>query len=304
MLCMVSASVNCYATSQSNSTVNRLSVLVVFSSDLEAYQQAWKGFRSYFEEKKVPLVVSTYSLKEQESELVCSKIRERNPDVVVTLGTKASRLAKEEIRDTPIVFCMVFNPSELAGSNSTGVSMEIPLDTRLQGIRRILPHARNIGVIYSSETVEAYREVSRRSTQLGLTVIGRQIDSEKQLPDALEEMSRRIDCFLMLPDSKLYSPISVKHLLLQSLRDGFPVVGLSSHYTRAGALFSFDCDYDDLGRQAAEFVSRIRNGEGPAHIPPSTPRKTRLSLNELAAGRLGIRISSEVVSQASEVFGR
>jgi putative ABC transport system substrate-binding protein len=250
------------------------------------------------------LVVSTYSLKDQESAVICSEIRARRPDLVFTLGTKASKLAKEKMKDVPQIFCMVFNPDELAATNSTGVSMEIPLETRLNGIRRILPHARNIAVIYSAETAEAYREVSRKGSQLGFTVIGRQIDSQKEFPAALKEMARTMDCFLMLSDSQLYSPASVKYLLLESLREGFPVVGLSSHYTKAGALFSFDCDYSDLGRQAAEVALRVVNGEKPATIPPSTPRRVRLSINEVAAERLGAGISSSILREASEVFGK
>jgi putative ABC transport system substrate-binding protein len=302
-LCLALGVFGCYVADQCYAT-SQLTVSVIFSSDIEAYTQAWNGFRSYFEERNVSLVVSTYSLKGQEPGVICSEIMAIRPDIVFTLGTKASQLAKERTGDALVIFCMVFNPDELAGTNSTGVSMEIPLETRLEGIKKILPHAKNIAVIYSAETAEAYREVSRKGSQLGLTVVGRQIDSEKEFRKTLKEMARTMDCFLMLPDSQLYSPASVKHLLLESLREGFPVVGLSSHYTKAGALFSFDCDYGDLGRQAAEIALRIVNGERPLTIPPSTPRRARLSINEVVADRLGTRISSDIVSEAAEVFGK
>ncbi len=284
------------------SAAERAVVSVVFPSDVEAYRQAWEGFQGFFDAKKVPLWVSEYNLKKEEPAAVYSRINKAEPAVVVTLGTKASKLAKEKIKNIPVVFCMVFHPEEISTSNITGVSMEIPVEIKLQGIKRILPDTKKIGVIYSPGLTAAYKEISRIGRQMGFKFIGKRIDSEGGFPNALKDISRRIDCFLMIPDSKIYSPGSVKHLLLQSLREKFPVVGLSSLYTKAGALFSFDCNYNDLGRQAAKITLRILNGERPAYIECSIPRKTKLSLNRIAAERLGIDIPPQIIKEASEVF--
>jgi len=109
---------------------------------------------------------------------------------------------------------------------------------------------------------------------------------------------------LMIPDPKIYFPRSVEYLLLESLRKRFPVVGLSRLYTKAGALLSFDCDYKDLGRQAGEIALRILDGENPADIQPQRPGKIKFSLNLLTAERLGIKIPSVIITEASEVFGK
>lgn len=294
--CLVFSTLWCYA-------AERVVVSVVFPSEVEAYRQAWEGFKEFLDAKKVPLWVSEYTLKEEEPAAVYSRINRAKPDVVVTLGTKASKLAKERIKNIPVVFCMVFHPEELTCSNVTGVSMEIPAEIKLQGIKRILPHTKVVGLIYSPGFTATYKEISRVCRQMGFKLIGKRIDSERGFPNVLKDIARRIDCFLMIPDSKIYSPGSVKYLLLQSLREKFPVVGLSSLYTKAGALFSFNCDYNDLGRQAAKITLRILNGERPAHIECSIPRKTKLSLNRLAAERLGIDIPPQIMKEASEVFG-
>lgn len=278
-------------------------VSVVFPSDVEAYRQAWSGFKGFFDENGVSLSVSEYNLKEEEPEAVYSQINQEKPDIVVTLGTKASKLAKEKIKDIPVVFCMVFKPQEIAGSNITGVSIEISAEIKLQGLKRILPEAKDIGVIYSTRSTQAYEEVSEVCRKMGFKLLEKRIDSEREFSQALQDISRQIDCFMMLPDSKIYSPISVKHLLLESLRKEFPVVGLSSVYTQAGALFSFECDYNNLGRQAAKMALKILNNERPTDIKPSMPRKMNLSLNLATAKRLGIEIPSQIIKDAREVFG-
>jgi putative ABC transport system substrate-binding protein len=296
ILCLIFPTVWCFA-------AERVVVSVVFSSDIEGYQQAWSGFEEFFGEKKVSLWVSDYNLKKQEPAEVYSKINKEKPDVVVTLGSQASKLAKEEIKNAPVVFCMVFNPKKIVGPNITGVSMEIPAEIQIKGIKEILPDAKNIGLIYSPGSKADYEAISWVCSQMGFKLITKKVDSEEELSGALKDISSQIDCFLMIPDSKIYSPISVKHLLIQSLREEFPVIGLSSLYTKAGALFSFECDYGDLGRQAAEITLRILNGEKPGDIAPSIPKKTKSSLNLATAKRLGIKIPSQIIKEASEVFG-
>jgi putative ABC transport system substrate-binding protein len=286
------------------SAAERVAASVVFSSDIEPYQHAWSGFEEFFSEKKVPLWVSEYNLKEEEPAKICSQINKERPDIVVTLGTKASKLAKENITEIPVVFCMILNPQKMVGSNITGVSMEIPTKIKIKGIKEILPDAKNIGLIYSPGSKADYQEISWVYGQRGFKLVTRKVGSEEELAGALKEISGEIDCFLMIPDSKIYSPISVKHLLIQSLREEFPVIGLSSLYTKAGALFSFDCHYQDLGRQAAGITLRILNGEKPGDIAPLMPKKAKLSLNLATAERLRLRIPSQIVEEAEEVFGK
>ena len=119
-------------------------------------------------------------------------------------------------------------------------------------------------------------------------------------------MSWRIDWFLMIPDTDIYFPKLVEHLLRESLKNKFPVIGLSSTYVEAGALVSFDCDYEDLGKQAAELAlaSGMLEGEKQVNTRFVRPRKVKLSLNLLTADILGIKVPPEVIEQASPVFGK
>lgn len=279
-------------------------VSVIFSSDTEAYKESWEGFRKFLNEENVPLKISKYSLMEKKPEAVCSRIEEESPDIILTLGTKASKLAKERIRNIPIVFSVVLNPRTVTGSNITGVSMNISPGVKLENAWRIIPNMKRVGFIHSPDLDSLSGEISKACAMLGIEVVKMRITSEKELPGAVKKIFRQIDCFLMVPDSRIYSPKSVEYLLLESLRQNFPVIGLSSFYTKAGALISFECDYEDLGVQAGEIALRILNGEKPASIQPPTPRKTMFSLNLLTAKRLRLEISDEVVREASEVFGK
>ena len=283
--------------------IDRMVVSVIYSSDMAAYKEAWKGFKDYLDQERISLWVSEYSLKEDKKSDLLRKITNEKPDAVFAIGTRAAAFAKETITAIPIVFCMVLDPQDLSGEGITGASMRIPFQVQLQYIRRILPRTRRIGILFSPKTAARHDDLLEAAGPFEYQIVEKTIDSGKALPDALQDVSWRIDCFLMIPDSEIYFPKSVEFLLQHSLDQEFPVIGLSSYYTRAGALFSLDCDYADLGRQAAEIAIRICDGERPGSIAPTVPRTVFLTLNKATAQRLGIDIPPDIQNEAREVFG-
>jgi putative ABC transport system substrate-binding protein len=173
---------------------------------------------------------------------------------------------------------------------------------KLEKIRRILPKTRRIGTIYSPESAALFQEIAQGCRAMGLEAVGRQIDSGKELPEAFTAIAPQIDLFLMVPDTNVFSPKSIEYLLVAGLKARVPVVGLAASYSRAGALLSFEADYLDVGRQAGEIAVRILDGERPARIEPSPPRRIKTSVNLAVAERLGLTLAPEVINEASEVF--
>lgn len=230
------------------------------------------------------------------------QIAREKPEVVYAIGSEAAKFAKEKIRNLPVVFSMVLQAHPLAGSNMTGVALEIPVRAKLERTRRMLPDARTIGVIYSRASAAQYRETVQACRALGLQAVGKEIDSGKELPEAFRGMARQINLFLMLPDTTVFFAKSIEYLLMEALKSKVPVIGLAVSYTRAGALISFDADYRDVRRQAGEMAVRILDGERPQHIEPSRPRRIKTSVDLAVAERLGIKIDPQAIREASEVF--
>ncbi|MFH1540773.1 MAG: ABC transporter substrate-binding protein [Elusimicrobiota bacterium] len=283
-------------------SVERANVCVIFSSEIEPYKQNLKGFKEYFREKNVALWISEYNLEKQELETIYSQINKKKPDLIFVLGTKAARLVKKRTEEINVVFSMIIEPEKIVGLNFASVSMDIPVSVKLAEIKKILPNVKKVGLIYSPEFTLQYDEISRISKNMGFQIIGKEISLAKEFPCAVKEISEHIDCFLMLLDSKIYFSQSVQYLLLESLRKKFAVIGLSSQYTEAGALISFDCDYKDLGRQAGEIALRILDGEKPCDIRQTFPEKIKISLNLITAERLGIKISRAIINEADKIF--
>ena len=67
-------------------------------------------------------------------------------------------------------------------------------------------------------------------------------------------------------------------------------MGLSEQYVRAGALMALDTTYEENGRQVADRVIRVLEGERPATIKIGQPESVEIVFNPHIAQRLGIRI--------------
>ncbi|MDY6989645.1 MAG: ABC transporter substrate-binding protein [Thermodesulfobacteriota bacterium] len=282
------------------------SIAVIKRQGMAPYDKALWGFKKHMKEQGVDASVTEYGLEGKtgrELENLSKEIRSHNPKLVLTLGTPATRFARETMGTIPVVFAMVLSP-ERSGILPPGVSMDVPFETKLTNLKKILPRAKRIGMVYSSDTISSYEEAANICAKLGFHLSAKRIDSQRDFSDAFKDMAEDIDSFFMIPDSRIYFPKLVEYLLLESLRDKIPVVGLSSAYAKAGALVAFDCDYEDLGKQAGQLALRILAGEASALTRIVRPREVHLSLNLLAAKRMEVAIDPTITSQAHKVFGK
>ena len=228
----------------------------------------------------------------------------QKPDIIVTLGTTSTALAQKIVPDMQIVFTMVLGPDR---SNITvpGVSLDIPFSLKLSYLKKTIPGLNSLGVIYSESSVSLFNEITTECEKSQIQLIGSRINSTKEFPKAMRNIIQKVDCFIMIADSMIYFPKVVEHLLLECLKQRVPVVGLSSPYTKAGALISFNCDYRDLGRQTGKLIVEIlKEGSEEKRKAIIQPRSARVSINLLIAKRLDLKIAKELIREATQVFGK
>ena len=271
-------------------------IAVVKSRNIEPYNLALQGFKSYLDTKGSKAKITEYIIEgksKDELEVLREEISSGNPDLVLTIASSATLYVQKNIKNIPNIFTMVLDP-ERSNISPPGVAMEIPIEVKLAKIKEILPYSKTIGLVYSPDTAFLYEEISEACRNWNFRLISRKIDSGRELPDVFEDISPQMDWFLMVADSKIYFPKSVEYLLRESLRKKVAVIGLSSSYTKAGAFIAFDCDYKDLGAQTAEVALKILHGQDSDNMRFFKPRKTNLSLNSNVAKILGIKVTSEM----------
>ena len=288
----------------------RISVMV--SQRSSAHNLAFESFRQAMDRSQVA-IIGTYDLKgEMEMGLrYADEIKKSGSDMVLAIGTTAALAATKELRDMPIVFCMVLNPVSSGlvedmvspGGNVTGASLDIPLEVQYKYMKLLVPELQTIGVIYCPEEtgvlVEAATQVARR---MNISLLAKPVKTESEVPDALKAILSKSDILWSVADGTVFGPQSTQHILLNTLRTGTPFMGLSHSFVKAGALFALSCDYADTGEQAAEIAGRVLNSESPGDIPVAVPRKVSLSINLRTAKHIGLHIPEDIIKSADAVI--
>jgi len=281
------------------SSATNYKVAVINREAIQPYLQALEGFNNTCKATDID-----YFLIDKNPSRVIKKVRSSSPNLILTIGTKASTIAYHEIKDIPIVFAMVSRPVKygLVG-NITGACLNIPITKQFEILTSILPHIKRIGVVYNpKETEELINEARIIARDMGLTLIPSKVSSPKDVPKAVEALKGKIDALWMTVDRTVANEKAITYLIVFAYDQKIPFMGLSEEYTKAGTLLSLTPDYKDIGRQAGELANQILDGKDPSELKVRTPEDTRLSLNLKTAEIIGIKLPKEVINMAKEIY--
>ena len=282
-------------------------VLVLVSHSAPPYSDALGGFRDYLRQRGIAVTLDVHSLDGDGSKAaaIVQEARRSKPGLVFTLGSLATQVAAQGLgRDTSIVATLVVSADELRRApNMTGVALEFPIDTQFQWLRRILPAARTVGVLYNpAENQPRIAAATPVAARMGLTVEAQAVPSPRDLPLALESLGRRVDVLWSVPDPLVLNAQTAQQVLLFSLNQRLPFVGLSSAWVKAGALYALEWDYVDLGAQCGQLAGQILQGTLPAAIPFASPRKVVYVINQRTATHLRLELPESLLRGARELF--
>lgn len=158
-----------------------------------------------------------------------------------------------------------------------------PLARQLHLIRKVLPQARRIGVLYGRDSQFLLTELRQAAKPMGLEIVaqnwGPPYDSR-----ALQSVLKDSDVLLGLDDPALYNPRTAKNLLLSSYARQQALIGPNASFVKAGSLASTYSDQQDWLSILASLLDQ----------PPSTwpralyPMRFKVLSNPQVARSLGI----------------
>jgi putative ABC transport system substrate-binding protein len=223
----------------------------------------------------------------------------------VTIGSLATSAALADGSPIPIVFSMVLYPKasgfqSSAQRNVTGVSLDLPLESQFATLRRLLPSAKRVGVLFHpAETGAIAAAAATAATKSGFTLVTREVGEAGEAVPALGALMEDVDVVWAIADGHVFTPQTTPALILAALRRRIPLIGLSTAHVRSGALAALYCDYRDVGAQTGDVVQRVLKGERAETIPVTPPRRSDLAVNRRSAELLGITIPAEVAGEAA-----
>jgi putative ABC transport system substrate-binding protein len=285
-------------------------VALVTSGTAAPFERAQHAITAALRASPVQPETLTFDLEEDEANghEVFAKVRGSKPTVIITVGSLATASALAETTTEPIVFSMVLYPEQSGFTGPgrervTGASLDIPPDVQFDYVRRLLPGARRVGVLYDpAETGMVVAAARRAVAKHGFSLVARAVGEADDPVTALRALMEDVDVVWGIADSHVFTPQATSALILASLQRQVPLVGLSAAHVRAGALAALVSDYADVGEQAAALAIKVLQGEAPSTLPIASPRRIGLALNLRTAEHLGLTLPADVTAGARETI--
>ena len=275
-------------------------VMIILSNNFAPYRSAMTGIETSLAAFKDPVKIFRENFGYTSRDSIDQTVKRIQPDIIITIGTKATLAILEKPMDIPVVFSMVLAPPEklLRNPRTTGILLDIPVEKQLLWLKRMCPMIERVGILYSRTDDLWVKRAMRISSGLGLEIVPLRLDTPSMLPDMLDTLEQEADALWAVPDGAIYNTVISPQIILFCLRHKIPFMGLSSNFTRAGALLSLDCDYRKIGEQTAALAKDVLSGQDPSRIPPGYPARIIPALNIHTARLLGLKIPENILKRA------
>ncbi|KVS25484.1 ABC transporter substrate-binding protein [Burkholderia cepacia] len=233
------------------------------------------------------------------------------PDVIVAIATPAAQAVVASTKSVPVVYSGVTDPvaAQLvkgwgpSGTNVTGVSDKLPLDRQVALIRRVVPNAKTVGMVYnpgeanSVVVVKALKEILAKQ---GMTLKEAAAPRTVDIGPAAKSLIGKVDVIYTNTDNNVVS--AYEALVKVANEAKIPLVAGDTDSVKRGGIAALGINYGDLGRQTGKVVARILKGEKPGAIASETSSNLELFANTGAAAKQGVTLAPDLLKDAKTVI--
>jgi ABC-type uncharacterized transport system substrate-binding protein len=246
---------------------------------------------------------------------IMDAVASEKPDFLITSSTPTLQAALKKIKGIPIIFGTVANPVIAGAGKSydehlahvTGISTMSAFDDMAALIKECLPGTQKIGTLFVPAEINSvyYKEaLEKAALKHGLQLVTVGVSTSTEVSDAaLSLVNKGAEVICQISDNlnnSAFSGITKAAEKTQTPLFGF----VSSHAIKSGAAIVLARDYEEGGKETADLVLRVNNGESPKDIPFSTVKKTSLVINLKNAKKCGLRIPETILKKADKIIDK
>ena len=235
-------------------------------------------------------------------------------DLIYSLTTPGTLVAKGVTTRIPIVFSIVSYPSEvgiiaspgLSGGNIVGTRNYVSPSRQYYAFERIYPgtperiaFVHRLGEPNSTIQFGEYRDIL---TLRGIQIVEISAVDLEDMRSQLGAIMPTIDAVVSACDTLIQS--GGEEIVIDLAREyGKPVLSCNRDGVRNGALVAVVSDFYALGMASGEKASLILKGAEPKWLRTESPREYYTIVNLNVARQLGYRVPPDVLRESSETIG-
>lgn len=210
---------------------------------------------------------------------------------VIAIGPGAFTRVRQENDRVPVLGLLVEEPyvdlrPDQPREKVSAVLSTQPLIRQAAIGKAILPYSTRVAMLARPETRHRYEPILNDLDRLGMEGRVFLVSSDKSLIPTLIRALSYGDFVLAAPDSTIYNPRTIKHILLTAYRRNRIVIGPSQAYVKAGSLASSYTPLRSVAKMASDYIRHYwQHDEFPE---PARPRDFGIEVNRQVGRSLNI----------------
>ncbi len=229
----------------------------------------------------------------ENTQLIAQKFNDKKKKLVIAITTPSAQAAFQAVKEVPVIFSAVTDPkgAGLEAKGITGVSDMTPIKKQLELLKKLLPEAKTVGMVYNTGEQNSVVQVEMAKTigkELGLEIISTGVSNTNDMPQAIDQVLSNSDVFYAHVDNSLATAFSL--LAQKADAANIPIIGAVENYVTSGALATDGIDNYDIGYQTGLMAAKILKGESIDSLPIETVANTKLIISKKAATRFKITV--------------
>lgn len=233
------------------------------------------------------------------------------PDVIVAIATPSAQAVVAATKTIPVVYSAVTDPvaAQLvpswgpSGTNVTGVSDALSLDKQIDLIKKVVPNAKKVGMVYNpgeANSVVVVKQLRELLPKAGMSLVEATAARTVDVGAAARSLVGKVDVIYTNTDNNVVS--AYESLVKVGDSAKIPLVASDTDSVKRGAIAALGVNYHDLGVQTGALVVRILKGDKPGAIASETSAKQELYVNLSAAKKQGVTLPDTLVKAAAKVI--
>lgn len=228
------------------------------------------------------------------------KLIAHNVDIIFCYGTEATIAALKERPDQPVIYVAGYTPAleKYRTKNSTGVEFKTPISSIMRYLNN-MKEIKTLGVVYNpleSDSLYQLNEIIKCCPFYKITVIKLDIKRPSDIRQVIESLNE---------DALIFTTSSIVNIALSAFQEYssnniIPVATLLPR-KEARPIIALYPSAKKQAEKVAAIIQAILKGKKPHEIVRDSSADMELIFNLREAQRMGLRISADLLTEATEV---
>jgi len=272
---------------------------------------AKKGF---IEGENVMFFIETAEIDDTKQRKIIQSFIDRDVDLIYSLTTPGTLIAKEMVADKPIVFSIVTYPVEAgvinalenSGNNLVGTRNYVSVEQHYSQFEKLCPTVKKIAIIHRKGEPNSKiqtREFSQLLAPKSIEVVEIAAVDIKDLRLQLKQVIDDVDAIIATCDT-LVQGGGEEIIIDFSLLYKKPSYTCNKDGVLKGALIGNIADFYTIGELSGNKAALILQGANPSSLLTESPAEGYLLVNTKTAKELRIKFPQYVLDQAQEIVSK